>query len=107
MEFFLKNQKIIFRIIGTILFLVGFALYFWTTPKQGISENERAAANVARMEAKVKGSSSKSVKQTPDSSKFLDKLKDTQEKQVQYALVLAMLFGAGFLGYSFLKKESD
>ena len=107
MEFFLKNQKLIFRVLGSILLLVGFVLYFWQTPKQGISENDRAAANVARMEAKVKDTSSKSLKKASESSKFLDKLKETQEKQVEYALVLAMIFGVGFLGYSFIKKEDD
>ena len=107
MEFFLKNQKLIFRVLGTLLLMTGFVLYFWVTPKQGISENDRAAANVARMEAQVKGTSSKSTKQAPDSSKFLDKLKQTQEKQLEYVLIFAMVFGVGFLGYSFIKKEDD
>jgi energy-converting hydrogenase Eha subunit F len=104
-EFFFKNQKLIFRVAGSMLLFIGFVLYFWVMPKQGISENDRAAANVARMEAKVKGTSSKSAKEAPDSSKFLDKLKQTQEKQSEYALILAMVFGVGFLGYSFIKKE--
>lgn len=106
MEFFLKHKIVILRSLGGLMLLVGFALHFWTTPKEGVSANERAAANIARMEAKVKGnapSSGKSAKK--DDSKFLDKLKDTQEKQLQYLTILAMIFGVGFLGYSFMPRR--
>ena len=106
MEFFLKHKIVILRTLGGLMLLVGFALHFWTTPKEGISANERAAANIARMEAKVKGNSPSSGKSTKkDDSNFLDKFKDTQEKQLQYLTILAMIFGVGFLGYSFMPKR--
>ncbi len=90
------------------MLVIGFAIHFWVTPKEGLSENDKAAARVARMEAQVKGSSSKSSKSSKqDTSKFLEELKSTQAKQMQYMTILAMLFGVGFLGYSFISKKED
>lgn len=106
MEFFLKHKTVILRSLGSLMLVVGFGIHFWVTPKEGLSANQKAAANVARMEAKVKGSSAKSSKSPQkDSSKFLEELKNTQEKQMQYLTILAMIIGVGFLGYSFMPKK--
>jgi hypothetical protein len=106
-EFFNKHQTVIFRSVGAFMLLVGFVVHFWITPKEVLSENEIAAANVARMEAKVAGGSSSTKKSAKkDSSKYLQKLKSSQEKQMQYLTIVAMIFGIGFLGYSF-KPKSD
>ncbi len=108
MEFFLKHKVVIMRSLGALMLVIGFAIHFWTTPKEGISANDRAAANVERMEAKVAGknsASSKSVKK--NNSKFLDELKDTQAKQLQYLTIIAMILGVGFLGYSFMPKKKE
>lgn len=106
MAYFLKHQQVILRSLGALLLLVGFVIHFWTIPQKGVSQNDRAAANLARMEASVKGSSTAQItKSKPDSSKFLDELKGQQEKQVEYFTILIMLLGIGSLGYSFLKKK--
>jgi len=108
MEFFLKHKIVIMRSLGGVMLVIGFAVHFWTTPKEGISANDRAAANVARMEAKVKGKSSTQSKSSKKSdSKFLDELKDTQAKQLQYLTIIAMILGVGFLGYSFMPKRQE
>ena len=108
MEFFKQNQTIILRAIGAFMLLLGFVIHFWVTPKKGLSQNELAAANVARMEAKVKGASGASKKNAkPDHSKFMEKLKGQQEKQLEYLTILAMILGVGSLGYSFVKKKED
>ena len=108
MEFFLKHKTVIMRSAGALMLIIGFAIHFWVTPKEGISANDRAAANVARMEAKVKGqSSSQSKSSKKDNSKFLDELKDTQAKQLQYLTIMAMVLGVGFLGYSFMPKKEE
>lgn len=109
MDFFFKYKTVIIRSLGAIMLIVGFSIHFWETPKQGLSENDKAAARVARMESKVKGSSSREkASKEKDSSKFTDKMKNAQEKQMKYMTILAMLFGVGFLGYSFMpKKEED
>ncbi len=96
------------RSLGGMMLVIGFAIHFWATPKEGISANDRAMANVARMEAKIKGSSSSSAKSTKkDDSKFLDELKGTQAKQLRYLTIIAMILGVGFLGYSFMPKKQE
>ena len=108
MEYFLKHKTVIIRVLGSVMLVVGFAIHFWVTPQEGLSKNQLAAANVARMEAKMapKGTKSSNSKKKED-SKFLKTLKETQEKQMRYLTILAMLFGAGFLGYSFIPKRDS
>lgn len=95
----------IFRSVGGFMLLLGFIAYFWVTPKEGVSANVLAAANVARMEAKVAGVSSTQSSVKPSDSKFVDTFRETREKQLKYLTIIIMIFGAGFLAYSFLKKE--
>ncbi len=106
MEFFKKNQVIIFRSFGGLMFVIAFVMFFWTTPKEGLSENEKAARNVARMEARMSGSSSSATKSTkPSHAPIMQSYKDTQAKQVRYLLIISMILGAGFLGYSFVRRN--
>lgn len=108
MEIFLKYKIVIFRSLGGLMLLIGFSVHFWATPKEGISANEIAAANVARMEAKVAGQNSQQSKASKkNDSKYLDELKNTQAKQMQYLTIVAMILGIGFLGYSFIPKRED
>ena len=108
MEFYKKNQTIIFRFVGGVMFIIAFVIFFWTTPKEGISENEKAARNVARMEARIAGASSSASKTSKRSkSPIMKSYKDTQAKQLRYALIVTMIIGAGFLGYSFVRKKED
>ena len=105
MEFFNKHQTIIFRSLGGFMFVIAFIIFFWSSPKEGISENEKAARNIARMEAKVAGSSSSASKNLkPKHSPIMKAYKDTRAKQMRYLLIISMILGAGFLGYSFLKR---
>ncbi len=88
------------------MLLVGFVVHFWVTPKEGLTKNEIAARNVARMEAKASGGSSSSKKSTKkDDSKFLNEMKSTQAKQMRYLTIIVMILGVGSLGYSFVKKK--
>jgi len=108
LEFYLKHQQVILRSIGAVLLLVGFVIHFWVTPQPGISKNDRAAANLARMEASVAGSSSSSQKQSkPDTAKFLKELKNTQAQQAKYLTIIMMILGVGSLGYSFVRKREE
>jgi len=108
MEYFLKYQQAILRVGGGIFLLLGFVIHFWSVPQEGMSQNQRAAANIARMEANVQGkSTAKSGKSKADSSKFLKELKEQQAKQIEYFTILAMLLGVGSLGYSFIKKKEE
>ena len=107
MEFFLKNKIVIIRTMGFLMLFIGFAIHFWVTPKEGLSKNEIAAANIARMESVVsRGNGQSSNPQKRDDTKFLETLKNTQKKQIQYLTILSMIFGIGFLIYSFIPKRN-
>lgn len=105
MEFFLKYQKLILRVVGVVMLLIGFVVHFWITPKIVVSKSDIAAANVARMEASVAGAVTKSTK--PDPRTIAKALKATKEKQMEYLTLFSMLFGILFLLYSFFKKEES
>lgn len=107
-EIFQKYKLVIFRSLGAFMLLVGVGAYFWSVPKEGVSENEIAAANVARMEASVMGGGSSAQSQKPDSAKFLEELKSTQEKQMEYLTIASIVLGVLFLLYSFtIKRDSE
>ena len=109
MNFFKKHKIVLFRVVGTLMLLIGFVVHFWLTPKEAYIENELAALNVARMEAMVHGASSSgtSKKAQPDASKYVEELKNFQAKQVQYFTIMSMIFGVGILGYSFVRKREN
>jgi uncharacterized protein YjeT (DUF2065 family) len=106
LEFFLKYKTVLLRFAGVFILVVGFTIHFWTTPKEGVSEMEIAAANVARMEAGIAGTNNAASKpKTQSSVKIMEELKSTQEKQIRYLTIFAMLLGAAFLAYSFVKPK--
>ena len=108
MEFFFKHQKIILRSVGVFLLVLGLTLFFWAAPQKVMTENEKAAANLARMEASVGGGSSKStVTQSSHHETISASMIETQKKQLRMLMIMVMVFGVGFLGYSFLKKEEE
>jgi len=106
MEFFIKNKIVILRTLGAMMLIVGFSVHFWTVPKEGLSANAKAAANVARMEARAAGKSGQAASKKSD-SKYLEEFKNIQAKQLEYLTIFAMLFGVGFLGYSFMPKKEE
>jgi hypothetical protein len=108
-EIFIKNKIIIFRTVGAIMFLAGLVMLFWSEPKYVVlSENEIAAANIARMEAKVRSKSSDSKQvPKPSGSTFVEELENNQKKQEQQLIMLSMLFGALLLIYSFIPKAKS
>jgi hypothetical protein len=106
LDFFLKHQKIIFRTLGGAMLLIGFVVHFWLTPKDGISKNDFAAANVARMEASVSRSSSTEAQEKKSSAThIMSALEEQQQKQMEYLTILVMIIGISSLGYSFIKKD--
>ena len=107
MEFFLKHKVIVLRSIGILMLLVGFAVHFWTRPQTAVTENEIAAANVARMEASVAGHSKSTKKAQPDLSHLTKSLTRAQQQQAKYITIFAMILGILLLIFSFLKKEEN
>ena len=87
------------------MLLIGFVIHFWVTPQEGVSANEKAAANLARMEASVKGVATKQQKAKSAHAKFMQELKKTRERQVEYLTIIVMILGALALGSSFIKPK--
>ncbi|MDF1874864.1 hypothetical protein JHD48_03850 [Sulfurimonas sp. SAG-AH-194-I05] len=106
MDLFLKHKTVILRSFGLIMLVVSISLHFWSTPPKKLTQNERAAENVKRMEAKMR-STSVTNESKKNESKFLEHLKKKQKKQLEYMTLLMMLFGVGFVGYSFLVKKEE
>lgn len=106
MDYIVNNKTLIMRVLGGLMLLGSLSVYFWSVPPKGLSENEKAMARIARIEASTTIKSSKSLQsKKKDDSKFLSKLKDKQAKQLQYLSIVIMLFGTGFLAYSFMPKK--
>jgi Na+/H+ antiporter NhaC len=95
-----KNQKLAFKVTGVNFLLMALVLLFWSQPKMVLSENEKAAANVARMEAKAKGNSAPS-----STGNIMQEHHQSQKKQLRIFLIIMTISGAVLLGYGFLKKE--
>lgn len=108
-EIFIKHKITIFRTLGVLMLVVGFVIHFWATPKKVLTQNEIAAKNVARIEARIAREQRGETRQKKESSssEILKHLKDTQAAQQQYLTIFSMLLGIGFLGYSFVKKKED
>ena len=105
MELFLRYKIIILRIFGILMLIVGFSVHFWKTPKEGFTQSEIAAANVARMEASVSGANSKTKSSKKTTNDYLQELKGKQEEQLKYLTIISMILGIGFVAYSFVKKN--
>ena len=89
------------------MLIVGFVVYFWTTPQKGMSANELAQKNLQRMEASVQGASSIKQKAKPDPSHIAKALKTTRAQQMRYLTIITMLLGVGFLLYSLVAKKEE
>ena len=97
-----ENKKLASKIMGANFLLMALVILFWSQPEDSMSENAKAAANVARMETKASRSSQKEASQAPS---FMKEYKEAQKAQLQMFLIIMVISGAGFLGYGFLKKE--
>ena len=96
------NKRLASKIMGVNFLVMALVLLFWSQPKEGMSEDEKSAANVARIEAQASGNSQKKASQPPS---FMQDYKKTQNTQLRVFLILMVISGAGFLAYGFLKKE--
>lgn len=94
--------------LGVLLLIISVAMLFWDN-KSGVSQAEqRASINVARMEARAQARmSGKPLPKEEPKPIFHAKLKERQEQQVRYALILMILFGVGFVGYGYFKKAEE
>ncbi len=94
--------------IGILLIVASAVWLYWDMSKSAVSDEEaRAAANVARMEARMSGQSASSSQKAPEKPIFMDTYKAKQKEQLQYAIIIMMIAGMGFVGYSLFKRKND
>ncbi|MEA3373488.1 MAG: hypothetical protein U9Q62_07345 [Campylobacterota bacterium] len=105
-EWIKEHQKKLSLSLGVLLIIGAVASLFWSNLDSGVTDEERmAAASVARMEARMSGQSSGAQQQAPEKPMFSSDYRETQKEQLRYAVVIALIFGIGFVGYGLLKKE--
>ncbi len=99
-----SKKKLISKVLGFIFILIALSLFFWNNQRTVVVTQEmRAAANVARMEAHVNRNQVSS--KSSSHSATLQELKDRQKEHIQILLISMILFGIGFLVYGFIKKD--
>lgn len=101
-----QNRKALSLGLGALLLVVGVAMLFWSYGDSGMTEEERrAAANVARMEARIQAQLGGVPDKAPDKPLFGEELKEKQQMQLRIVVIAMLVFGAGFMAYGLLKKE--
>lgn len=101
------NQKVLTLVLGSIMLIIGITMMFWDMRGDTVSDEERRAAeNVARMEARMSGAQNAQV-QPDDKALLSHKFKAHHEQQLRYAVILLILGGAGFMGYSLFRSYTD
>jgi len=100
MDIVKRYQKQLSLIIGVFFILLYIVLYFWDNKESTVlSENEIAARNIARMEARMD-----SDRASAGSSEKYKRVKFEHKDQSQSFLILLLLFGVGLSGYGYIKK---
>ena len=100
-----EYQKVLSLGMGALLIVVAATMLFWMNTGEGVSEEERiAAANVARMEARM--AAQRNGGQAPRSQvDFMQSRQEKQKEQLRYMVIAMLIGGIGFLGFGLLKKN--
>ena len=102
-----KHQRKLSMGVGVLLIVVSAAWLFWDMSRSAVSDEEaKAALNVARMEARMSGTSAATQK-APDKPLFMDVYKAKQKEQLKYTIIIMMIAGIGFVGYSLVRRKKD
>jgi len=104
LEWVIQHQKKLSLIMGTLMLLGALGALFWKNEEGTSDELSRAAANVARMEARMQGNSAATT-QKQNAHPAVEAFYESREKQLRYLLIIVVIGGVGFLIYGFLKKE--
>ncbi len=104
LEFIIKHKIILSRTVGIFFLVIGIGALFWSKPENVLSENEIAQANIARMEASLPQNKVSSKQQTKSPS-FMKAYKEKQKEHIRYLVIIVIISGIAFIGYSFIKKR--
>lgn len=92
--------------LGIVLLVVSVGILFWDNSGSASVEEERAAANIARMEARAQARmNGQPMPKEEKKPYFMQQYKEKQEQQLRYALIIMILVGVGFVGYGYFTKE--
>ena len=99
----LKYQQQLSMGVGALLLVAGVAMLFWDMRGEGVSAEERAAAErVARYEARMAAQTGAASE--PDAPLFSNKFQEHREKQLRYAVLLFIGGGVAFLGFGIYRR---
>ena len=105
-EWIKKHQQKLSMGIGIMMLLIGTAMLFWDNRGNAVSDEERIAAErVARYEARMQAQMTGTVE--PEKPLFSTKFQERQEEQLRYAVILLIIGGIGFMGYSFYRRMKE
>ncbi len=98
-----KYQQQLSMGVGALLLVAGIAMLFWDMRGDGVSAEERAAAErVARYEARMAAQTG--TVSEPDAPLLSSKFQEHQEKQLRYAVLLLIGGGVAFLGFGVYRR---
>lgn len=105
-EWIIQHQQKLSMGIGALMLIIGVAMLFWDNRGNGVSEEERLAAErVARYEARMEAQMTGTAE--PEKPLFSTKFQERQEEQLRYAVILLIVGGIGFMGYSLFRRLTE
>ena len=105
-EWIKRYQKALSLGMGALLIVMAAAMLFWMNTGEGVSDEERiAAANVARMEARMASQRGGGYQAPQSQVDFMQSHQEKQKAQLRYMVIAMLIGGVGFLGYGVLKKN--
>jgi hypothetical protein len=100
--FLKKHQQKLSMTFGILFLILGIVLKILNQPPEVSKEERIALKNIARMEARVNKSSSSGSQKAPSSSGFSAV---TPKEKEDYAFIMMIVLGMGFLGFSFYNSK--
>lgn len=104
----MKEYKIIItRVFGILIFVIGLLVFSWNQfGDQKLDANQRAMANIARMEAGAKaGVFNTKISDVQNGGNFLQQVRDVQKSNTKNLTLVAMALGGILLWFSFSMKR--
>jgi drug/metabolite transporter (DMT)-like permease len=104
-EWIKARQQLLSMILGALMLVAGIAMLFWDNRGSAeLSEEQMAAERVARYEARMQQQMQGGSGPEPDKPLLSKRFEAHQQKQLRYAVILLLVGGVGFMGYSFYRK---
>ena len=104
----MKEYKIIIvRVFASFIIFIGLSVFGWNQfGNQKLDANQRAMANIARMEAGAKaGVFNTKISDVQNGGNFLQQVRDVQKNTTKNLTLIAMALGGILLWFSFSMKR--